>query len=108
MKDNDQKEFEEWQSQFPLNYLYTVEDSWSACAKLKNKRIEELDIKYTEDIVYLDKKIEQLEADLKEVASLILTSGYTVNDKGERVMDGNEFIWIDAAVHILKKYHKRK
>ena len=54
------------------------------------------------------KKIEQLEADLKEVASLILTTGYTVNDKGERVMDGNEFIWIDAAVHILKKYHKRK
>lgn len=54
------------------------------------------------------KRIEQLESDLKEVASLILTTGYTVNDKGERVMDGNEFIWIDAAVHILKKYHKRK
>jgi hypothetical protein len=54
------------------------------------------------------KKIEQLEADLKEVASLILTTSYTVNDKGERVMDGNEYIWIDAAVHILKKYHKRK
>lgn len=54
------------------------------------------------------KKIEQLESDLKEVASLILTSGYTVNDKGERVMDGNEYIWIDAAAHILKKYHKRK
>jgi hypothetical protein len=54
------------------------------------------------------KKIEELEADLKEVASLILTTGYTVNDKGERVMDGNEYIWIDAAVAILKKYHKRK
>jgi hypothetical protein len=54
------------------------------------------------------KKIEQLEADLKEVASLILTSSYTVNDKNERVMDGNEYIWIDAAAAILKKYHKRK
>jgi hypothetical protein len=53
------------------------------------------------------KKIEQLEADLKEVASLILTTSFTVNDKGERVMDGNEYIWIDAAVAILKKYHKR-
>jgi hypothetical protein len=54
------------------------------------------------------KKIGELEADLKEVASLILTTSYTVNDKGERVMDGNEYIWIDAAVAILKKYHKRK
>jgi hypothetical protein len=52
--------------------------------------------------------LKQLESDLKQVASLILTTCYTVNDKGERVMDGNEFIWIDAAVHILKKYHKRK
>jgi len=52
------------------------------------------------------KKIGELEADLKEVASLILSAGYTEED-GKRVMDANEYIWIDAAVAILKKYYKR-
>ena len=60
------------------------------------------------DRAEMAQKIKQLESDLKEVASLILTTSYTVNDKGERVMDGNEYVWIDRAVAILKKYHKRK
>jgi hypothetical protein len=55
----------------------------------------------------LETKVEALEADLREVAGLMLTSSYTVDQYGNRIFDANEYIWIDAAAAILKKYHIR-
>jgi outer membrane murein-binding lipoprotein Lpp len=55
----------------------------------------------------LQAKVEALEADLKDVAGLILTSSYTVDQYGNRIMDANEYIWVDAAAAILKKYPHR-
>ena len=56
----------------------------------------------------LEQKLVEAEANLEEVASLLCTTSYTLDENGSRVMDANEYIWLDAAMEILKPYYKKR
>ena len=103
--------------------LYTMKYSFKAAWEIQQEKIDHLnDLTYeleqnllcAEDQnhyfqlmgEYRDKMYD-IEKDMKEVASLILTTSYTLDDQGRRVMDMNEFQWVDVACKILQKYHKR-
>lgn len=52
-------------------------------------------------------QLEEVQKDIEQVASLVLTTGYTEKDD-LRIMDANEYKWLDVACNILRKYHRRK
>jgi hypothetical protein len=54
----------------------------------------------------LEDRVAQLEYELAQIAGLILTTGFTELDNGNRVMDANEYKWIDAACELLRPHHK--
>lgn len=56
-------------------------------------------------ILKLQEQIEIANLVIKESYSLIKSTGYQEVD-GNRVMDANEYVWIDRALLLMKKYVK--
>lgn len=63
---------------------------------------------YLEGYRAAEAELQKLQEDVKLAAELLLTSSYTVDDEGNRLMDANEYVWVDKAANILKKYHVRE
>jgi hypothetical protein len=89
-------------------------DSWCAAAKLKDVEIMELNnrimsLKFNLNCEYrniekIEKKLKVVVEALNESYEMIRSTSYTVdNNTGNRVMDGNEYVWIDRGIIVMKE-----
>lgn len=62
---------------------------------------------YLAKIQKLEARLKEIESKISEVAGLVLTTGYTEKD-GLRIMDKNEYQWLDVAANILRPYFSKQ